>query len=51
MQAHPFSRTLTETGNALALRREAVYGDMDVSGRRLRGRDGPWDVGAVEFED
>ena len=47
----PFSRTLTEIGNAPALRREAVYGDMEVSGRRLRDRDGPGGVGAVEFED
>ena len=46
-----FSRTLTEIGNAPALRREAVYGDREVSGRRLRDRDGPGGVGAVEFED
>ena len=51
IQAHPFSRSLTEIGNAPALRREAVDGAMEVSGRRLRDRGVPGDVGAVEFED
>ena len=51
MQAHPFSRTLTEIGNTPTLRREAVQGDMEVSSRRLRDKDGRRDVGAVEFQD